>query len=260
MEDITRFLSDKGDGTIKLELDFRPSIARIVIDNSARHNALSGKMMVEWYNSVCELEKNVDKLVAVIVMGASGKSFCSGLDLSFAREHLKSPKDTITVNKLMHASIYKLTKLPLITVAILTGGAIGGGSELITAFDFVCMSTNGFVQFVQTSMGVSSPWGGLARLYASVGRKTALKWMASGHKLTADNGALESGFVDIIIPENIDIMEATLDFIKPFIKRNGTKVSPDAVRGMKQLIIRQDKLNDWEYENNVFCDVIFSKI
>jgi ethylmalonyl-CoA/methylmalonyl-CoA decarboxylase len=181
-------------------------------------------------------------------------------DLKFAREYLHSSSDTITVNHLMHTSIYKFTKLPLITTAILTGGAIGGGSELITAFDFVCMSTNGFVHFVQTSMGVSSPWGGLARLYTSVGRKNALKWMASGHKLTANNGALESGFADIIIPENQDIVEATLDFIKPFIERNGTKVSADAVRGMKKLVIRQDKLNDWEYEKNVFCDAVFSKL
>jgi ethylmalonyl-CoA/methylmalonyl-CoA decarboxylase len=79
MDDIIKTLHNKGEGSVKLELDFRPSIARIIIDNSARHNALSGKMMVEWYNAVCELEKNVNKLVAVIVMGASGKSFCSGL-------------------------------------------------------------------------------------------------------------------------------------------------------------------------------------
>ncbi|KAG2213276.1 hypothetical protein INT46_002497 [Mucor plumbeus] len=167
MNKTIELLANKGQGNIKLDLNYQPGIALLTIDNPKRHNALSGKMMVEFHNAVSELERNVtNDLVALLVMGGGQSSFCAGLDLSFAREHVKSADVSLAMNELMHNTVERISQLPLITMAIVTGGAIGGGSELVTAFDFVCMSQTAFVYFVQTRMGVSSPWGGMRRLVA----------------------------------------------------------------------------------------------
>jgi hypothetical protein len=81
MNAIIERLADKGQGTIKLDLKYQPGIALVTIDNPKRHNALSGKMMVEFRNVITQLERNTNDLVAVIFMGGGSpiKSFCSGL-------------------------------------------------------------------------------------------------------------------------------------------------------------------------------------
>jgi 1,4-dihydroxy-2-naphthoyl-CoA synthase len=81
MDSILEEYADKGQGTIKLDLEYQPGIALVTIDNSTRHNSLSGKMMVEFHHVVNQLEKNINKLVAVIFMGGGSpiKSFCAGL-------------------------------------------------------------------------------------------------------------------------------------------------------------------------------------
>ncbi|KAI8059045.1 ClpP/crotonase-like domain-containing protein [Gilbertella persicaria] len=160
----------------------------------------------------------------------------------------------------MHESIDRLARLPLVTVAVVTGGAIGGGSELLVGFDFVCMSKQtGFVHFVQTRMGVSSPWGGMRRLLQIVGRKKALQWMAGGYRLEA-NACFEAGLVDILAETDQTSLAQTLLFLKPFLINSNRKVSYEAVRGMKKLVTRQDKTNDWHYENDVFSSTVFSKL
>ncbi|CAO3623915.1 unnamed protein product [Mucor hiemalis] len=262
MNNIIENLVNKGQGTVRLDLDFQPGIALVTIDNPKRHNALSGKMMVEFYHTVTQLERNDKDIVAVIVKGGGNpiKSFCAGLDLSFACEHVKSPEDTLAMNRLMHDAITRFSQLPLITLAVVTGGAIGGGSELVTGFDFVCMSEeSGFIHFVQTRMGVSSPWGGMSRLIEIVGRKKALKWMAGGFRITAKEG-LEAGIVDITVEKDADCLDTAVAFLQPFLvdSRTERNVSSNAVRGMKML--SNKKNSSWEYDSKIFGSVVFSKL
>lgn len=160
----------------------------------------------------------------------------------------------------MHDTVERIFRLPLITMAVVTGGAIGGGSELLTGFDFVCMSRrSGFVHFVQTRMGISSPWGGLRRLVSSVGKKKALKWMAGGYRLDAET-CLNEGFADLVVDTNEACLDSALDFLKPFIidARTEQKVSSNAVRGMKKLVVKQMKENDWEYEKQILASTALS--
>lgn len=70
----------------------------------------------------------------------------------------------------MYDTLTRMSRLPLITVASLAGAALGGGTELLTTFDYVCMDSITFIRFVQTRMGVTSPWGGAHRLVDRIGR------------------------------------------------------------------------------------------
>ncbi|KAL7317264.1 hypothetical protein PS15m_003645 [Mucor circinelloides] len=262
MNKTIELLANKGQGTIRLDVNYQPGIALLTIDNPKRHNALSGKMMVEFHHAVCELERSsTNDLVALLVMGGGQSSFCAGLDLSFAREHVKSAEMSMAMNELMQHTIERLYRLPLITMAVVTGGAIGGGSELVTAFDFVCMSQTAFIHFVQTRMGVSSPWSGARRLVALVGRKKALLWMAGGYRLTAQE-CIQGGLADLIVEKDGECLNASLLYLKPFLAddRTGQRVSPNAVRGMKQLILRQMKGDDGDYEKKIFASTVFSKL
>ena len=73
-------LRSLGQGTVKYDPQFAPGIGFIAIDNPDRHNAFSGKMMVEFYEIVVQIEQQeLGDLVALIVSGAPQKSFCAGL-------------------------------------------------------------------------------------------------------------------------------------------------------------------------------------
>lgn len=160
----------------------------------------------------------------------------------------------------MYDTAHRISQLPLITIAIATGGSIGGGSELITAFDYICMSKeSGFVHFVQTRMGVSSPWGGISRLVDIVGRKTALRWMAGGFKVKAEEG-YQAGFVDLVVEKDEDCLNETLNFLKPFLmdERTQQNGNPNAVRGMKKLSIKKD--SDWDFVSEVLKSTAFAKL
>lgn len=181
-------------------------------------------------------------------------------DLTFAQEFITGPEVSFAINEVMHDTVERISRLPLITMAVVTGGAIGGGSELLTGFDFICMSKqSGFVHFVQTRMGISSPWGGMRRLIQCVGKKKALKWMAGGYRLNAET-CFKEGFVDILADRDEHCLEQAMLFLKPFISDNRTeqRISPHAVRGMKTLVIKQLKENDWEYEKEVLSSTLSS--
>ncbi|KAI7884138.1 ClpP/crotonase-like domain-containing protein [Mucor mucedo] len=252
MDTIIKQFENKGQGTVRLDLKYQPSIALVTLENPTRHNALSGKMMVELHSIITLLENSQD-LVAVIFRGGGGSSFCAGLDLKFARQYVNTIEDSLALNKLMYNNIQRITQLPLLTMGIVTGGAIGGGSEFITGLDFICMSKeSGFIHFVQTRMGVSSPWGGMQRLISLVGKKKALLWMAGAYKLDAAHG-VDHGVVDIVVDKDKDCLDQTVIFLNQFVvdRVTGQKVSPLAVRGMKKLAIRAD--GDWDYQSKVFA-------
>lgn len=89
MNKTIELLANKGQGTIKLDLKYQPGIALLTIDNPKRHNALSGKMMVEFFNAVTALERNMaNDLVALVVRGGGQSSFCAGLGIYTFRHFL----------------------------------------------------------------------------------------------------------------------------------------------------------------------------
>ncbi|KAI9489064.1 ClpP/crotonase-like domain-containing protein [Zychaea mexicana] len=259
-------LRSLGQGTVHYDPDYAAGIGLITLNNPERQNAFSGKMMVEFYEIVVKLEQqNPKDTVAIIVTGSPGKAFCAGLDLSFAQEHLRAPGMAAHVNHLMHDALSRFARLPYITVASMAGPALGGGTELITAFDYVCIASTAFVRFVQTRMGITSPWGGARRLVNSIGRKKALWILGSAPKVDAAM-AKELGLADVIVnstttARGADTYDACLKASTAFLRgftfddRTNERVTPGAVRGMKKLVIRADLDQDEAYEASVLAEL-----
>ncbi|KAI8140309.1 ClpP/crotonase-like domain-containing protein [Fennellomyces sp. T-0311] len=257
-------LRSLGDGSVQYDPNYAPGIGLITIDNPERQNAFSGKMMVEFYEIVVQIEQQDPRdMVALIVTGSAKKAFCAGLDLSFAQEHLRSPGMASHVNHLMHNTLSKFARLPMITVASMAGPALGGGTELLTAFDYICMASTTFLRFVQTRMGVSSPWGGARRLVNRIGRKHALLLLGSAPKVDA-HMAKQVGLADVVVEVargSADAYEACLKgsvtFLKGFIfdERTNERVTPGAVRGMKKLVVRADLEQDEAFDASVLAEL-----
>ncbi|NP_001315065.1 ethylmalonyl-CoA decarboxylase isoform 1 [Danio rerio] len=204
-------------GSVELQKLQESGIAVLTVSNPARMNAFSGCMMLELEQRVNELEIWTEGK-AVIVQGAAG-NFCSGSDLNAVRA-IANPHDGMKMCEFMQNTLARLLRLPLISVALVEGRALGGGAELTTACDFRLMTSDAVIQFVHKHMGLVPGWGGAARLVGIIGSRNALKLLSGARKVDPDYGK-QMGLVDEVLQCSSGEGKALAHaehWIAPFIK------------------------------------------
>lgn len=122
---------------------------------------------------------------------------------------------------IMQDNLKRLERLPLITVAVIEGKAIGGGAEICTATDFRLMTPSAEIGFVHVRMGITVGWGGGSRLVQIVGPTKALDLMATGKRLSAEQ-ALEMGLISDMLTgcnesDANDVINRSREWLKPYI-------------------------------------------
>ncbi|XP_042280092.1 ethylmalonyl-CoA decarboxylase isoform X1 [Thunnus thynnus] len=190
-EEIREKLQAFAGGSIDL-LKQESGIAVLTVNNPSRMNAFSGSMMVDLEEKVSQLE-NWTEGKGLIVQGAAG-TFCSGSDLNAVRA-ISNPQDGMKMCMFMQNTLTRLLRLPLISVALVEGRALGGGAELTTACDFRLMASGSVIQFVHKHMGLVPGWGGAARLVRIIGSQNSLKLLGGALKVDPDFG-LQIGLAD----------------------------------------------------------------
>ncbi|KAK3572423.1 hypothetical protein QTP86_032641 [Hemibagrus guttatus] len=227
-EEIRKKLQLFPGGSIDLQKQ-ESGIAVMTVNNPARMNAFSGSMMTELEERVCELE-NWTEGKGLIVRGAAG-TFCSGSDLNAVRA-ISNPQDGMKMCMFMQKTLTRLLRLPLISVALVEGKALGGGAELTTACDFRLMTSDAVIQFVHKHMGLVPGWGGAARLVRIVGSQNALKLLAGVKKVDPDFGN-EIGLADGILKVGEgDTLVNTERWLSQF-----TKGSAPVIRAVKKVVL-----------------------
>ncbi|XP_022046089.1 ethylmalonyl-CoA decarboxylase isoform X2 [Acanthochromis polyacanthus] len=152
-------------------------------------------MMVDLEERVTQLENWTDGK-GLVVQGAA-ETFCSGSDLNAVRA-ISNPQDGMKMCMFMQNTLTRLLRLPLISVALVEGRALGGGAELTTACDFRLMASGSVIQFVHKHMGLVPGWGGAARLVCIVGSQNALKLLGGAVKVDPELG-LHIGLSDGVL-------------------------------------------------------------
>ena len=216
IDDIRREYHDYTGGRLELRKDNTTGIAELCINSFERRNALSGTMMSQLADIITDLEQWTQVLIclslfyyyshlilsvkgkALIIYGANG-FFSSGGDLNTVR-HIDNSEGGRRMAVLMHNNFSRLQSLPLLSVALVEGKALGGGAELTTACDFRVTTDEAEIGFVHIKLGVTTGWGGGARLVQILGPCKALDVMMSGRLIKA-NEALNLGLVQHVISD-----------------------------------------------------------
>lgn len=217
----------RSQGRVDLVEDIATGVAHIVFNDPAKRNCLSGEMMLQLADAVGSLEQR-PHIKAVVLCGANS-FFCSGANL-VSMKSLTTSNEGRQMSSLMQDTLTRLANLPVITVALVEGRALGGGAELTTATDFRIMSPDAEIQFVHMRMGITSAWGGMARLTRLVGPTLALELFASGRPLRSDE-ALRVGFASHVLcggPQQSP-MDETLEWLN-----ERTKWPVEIVRALKE--------------------------
>lgn len=214
------------------------SRATITLCRGGALNALSWEMIGQLRGAVMGAAEDAS-LRAVTFASESPRAFCVGADL---REFATLTPDAASER---HADLVALLRqvraLPMLTVAAVSGAALGGGFELALSCDVVIASQAAAFGLPETRVGLIPSGGGIRLLAQSVGLGRAREIALSGRALSARE-ARDLGIVaQVATPEHLD--DACSEFIASALRG-----SPLAVRLAKQLAWRSMDLRSEEYE------------
>ncbi|XP_076440320.1 ethylmalonyl-CoA decarboxylase-like [Babylonia areolata] len=216
-------------GSVELEKNSDTGIAILTLNNPGRKNAVSGSMMVELADHVTELSQ-WEEGRGVVLRGADN-TFCSGGDLKTVMG-LGTREEAGDMSALMQDTMTRLRSLPLVSLALVQGTAIGGGAELAVACDVRAMTEDARLGFVQVRMGLTTGWGGGTHLVQLLGRPRALRLLGSSKILTLRE-ALEVGLVEHTLPADSAPLSAALTLLLDTYCRGATPL----VQGMKEVVV-----------------------
>ena len=262
-----------GDGEVRVQrVTVAPAreAALLTLRHDRARNALSGRMMLQ-------LAEAVDGLLAAglpsppigLILRGHGDAFCAGADLSLAREVLTTSALGLQMSAFMTDLLTRLRRSRMVSVALLTGPAVGGGAELCTATDYRLMvdAPHAHVCFVHARLGASPGWGGATRLVRLVGRAHALTLLGTSERVSPAR-AQAIGLVDQVLPDTSSVSssssssssavsdaspaldaatEAAIAFLRPF----AAQPYPDALGDIKETVAAAEycdpgQAGDWE--------------
>jgi enoyl-CoA hydratase/carnithine racemase len=173
-----------------IELHLDGKIARVIFNNPAAHNALTWPMYEELKKICDSLAINPDIRV-VIFRGAGDKAFVSGSDIQQFVTLRKDEAYEVAVDHIFAS----LQQLPMPTIAMIEGLAVGSGLLMATACDFrISTSEARFGIPVAKTLGNGLSPSNLSWIAAHLGIPTIKKMLLTAELIKAPE-LLESGFL-----------------------------------------------------------------
>ena len=185
-----------GEGAVHLRVD--GPVASVTFDRPEARNAMTWAMYEALERICLQLQAQPDVRV-VRLRGAGGQAFVAGTDIAQFRD-FQGGDDGVAYERRIDACVALVEDLPMPTVAVLEGWAIGGGLALATACDFrlATPGTKLGVPIART-LGNCLSMANVARLVAAVGRPRAERLLLLADLLTAEE-ALAAGYLLEIAP------------------------------------------------------------
>lgn len=197
-----------------------PGIRIIKISRPEVLNALNTAVLHE-LKSVLSIEAEDPKTRVIVFTGDGDKAFIAGADISEMKDKLTG--EAVHFSQVGQEVTKLLELMPKPTIAAVNGFALGGGTELAIACDFIVASEKAVFGSPEVSLGVLPGFGGTVRLAKFVGLPRAKELIFSGRKVRADE-ALAIGLVNHLYPA-AEFMEKTIELARSISLQSRTAVS-----------------------------------
>lgn len=178
-------------GTVRLTID--GAVASILFDRPAARNAMTWTMYQE-LGAICDRLRNEPGVRVMCLRGAGGEAFVAGTDI----EQFKAFRDGqagVDYERSIDETMARLETVPLPTVAVIEGWAVGGGLAIATACDIRIATPSARMGIpIARTLGNCLSMGSLARLVAAFGRPRVQRMLIGAEILTAEE-ALACGYL-----------------------------------------------------------------
>ena len=213
----------------KLICEKAGSLARIVFDNPRAHNALTHEMWRE-LGEVCRQIAAEPDIRVVTFRGVGGKAFVSGTDISGFTD-FRSGRDGIAYERGIDEYMAAVESLPMATIAVIEGWAVGGGLNIMSACDFRVATANArFGSPLGRTIGNCLSMRSYARIAGAVGVGVAKRMLLLGEMLSAQE-LFDSGVLYRVVEPSE--LEATVGALCERAAENApltTRVSKEMIR------------------------------
>ncbi|XP_048451303.1 methylglutaconyl-CoA hydratase, mitochondrial isoform X2 [Rhincodon typus] len=168
------------------------------INRPQSKNAIS-KNLVEMMSKAIK-EIKCDKNVRTVILRSEVPGiFCAGADL---KERAKmQPSEVGPFVSKARSLINELGNLPMPTIAVLDGAALGGGLEMALACDIRVAATSAKMGLVETKLAIIPGAGGTQRLPRIIGVSLAKELIFSGRVLDGTEAKV-IGLVNHVVEQN----------------------------------------------------------
>lgn len=215
-------------GTVDLAI--AQGVATVTFNRPQARNAMTWAMY-QALNRHCEQFKADPQLRAVVFRGAGGQAFVVGTDIEqFTR--FSSGDDGVAYEEQIEACIDLLGSLPMPTVALIEGWAVGGGLAIATACDFRLATPGSQLGVpIAKTLGNCLSAANVARLCAGFGAQRVKRMLMLAEMIGADD-ALACGYLHQLAgPDEIEA--ATADLVQRL-----TALAPVTQQVSKQTLSR----------------------
>ena len=184
--------------TTRLRVD--AGVATVLFDRPQARNAMTWAMYQQ-LGQICT-ELRADTAVKVVVFrGAGGAAFVAGTDIAqfAAFQTGNSGENGLAYEAQIEQIIDQLEALPMPTVALIEGWAVGGGLAIATTCDFRIATTGSrFGVPIAKTLGNCLSIPNLARLNAAFGQ-ARVKRMLMLAEMLGDQEALDCGYLNELV-------------------------------------------------------------
>jgi enoyl-CoA hydratase len=194
-------------GSVRLSID--GGIASVVFDRPAARNAMTWTMY-EQLGAICDRLGKEPGVRVACLRGAGGEAFVAGTDI----EQFKAFKDGqagVAYEQRIDEGVARLEALPIPTVAVIEGWAVGGGLAIATACDIRIATPSARLGVpIARTLGNCLSMANLARLVAAFGRPRVQR-MLIGAEILGAQEALACGYLaQLVAADAIDAAAAKL--------------------------------------------------
>jgi len=173
-------------------------IAYIKLENPPL-NLLSNRVKQDIKSTFQSL--GVDKNVRVILFEAEGGNFSGGADLKEFNNRLKDKKaKDAWIDG--HEMLLSIMRIPQPSIVCVKGNALGGGAELVSAFDIRLFAENVSYGFPEVSRAVFPGNGGFERIFQLIGEANIPYLMLTGEKINTED-CLRLGIANKMVKEKV---------------------------------------------------------
>jgi enoyl-CoA hydratase len=192
-----------------VHLGMEAGIASVVFDRPQARNAMTWTMY-EQLVAICERLQADPSVRVVTFRGAGGEAFVAGTDIEQFRSFESGDEGVAYEGRIDHC-IGLLEALPMPTVALIEGWAVGGGLAIATTCDFrIATSASRFGVPIAKTLGNCLSIANMARLVAVFGAPRVKRMLMLAEILGADE-ALACGFLSQVCePAALDAAAARL--------------------------------------------------
>ncbi len=182
------------DRLVHLERD-DDGVAVVTLDNP-KVNALSSALLGE-------LEAVARELIAhppgAVVVTGGDRLFAAGADIA----EFGGPREARVIGAAFQSALDAVAAIPRMTIAAVSGYALGGGCELALACDMRIASERAVFGQPEILLGIIPGGGGTQRLPRLIGPARAKEMILSGRQVRAEE-ALRIGLVDeVVAPDEL---------------------------------------------------------